>query len=60
MDDFYSGFHVAMQRALAVTVLLLVLCAAFFIIAIVICAGVNQRRGQRVAGEWEARLDDTH
>lgn len=29
------------------------LCAAFFIIAIFICLGVNQQRGQQAARDWE-------
>ncbi|MFC3282738.1 MFS transporter [Litchfieldella rifensis] len=33
----------------------ILLCAALFIIAILICLAVNQARGQRVAEEWEAR-----
>ncbi|WP_242520765.1 MFS transporter [Halomonas litopenaei] len=35
----------------------ILLCAAFFIIAIILCAGVNQRRGQQVAGDWEAKRE---
>lgn len=30
------------------------ICAVFFIIAILICLGVNQQRGQQAAGDWES------
>lgn len=33
----------------------ILLCAALFIIAILICLAVDQARGQRAAAEWEAR-----
>ncbi|WP_290906067.1 MFS transporter [Halomonas sp.] len=33
----------------------ILLCAALFIVAILICLGVDQTRGQRAAAEWEAR-----
>ncbi len=33
----------------------ILLCAALFIVAILICLGVDQARGQRAAAEWEAR-----
>ncbi|MEQ4539563.1 MFS transporter [Halomonas desiderata] len=33
----------------------ILLCAALFIVAMLICLAVNQARGQRAAAEWEAR-----
>ncbi|UYG07398.1 MFS transporter [Halomonas sp. M4R1S46] len=33
----------------------ILLCAALFIVAILICLGVNQARGQQAARDWEAR-----
>ncbi|SFU67891.1 MFS transporter [Halomonas korlensis] len=33
----------------------ILLCAALFILAIVICLGVDQARGQQAARDWEAR-----
>ncbi len=33
----------------------ILLCAALFVTAILICLGVDQARGQRAAAEWEAR-----
>ncbi|MEQ5803115.1 MFS transporter [Halomonas sp. H10-9-1] len=33
----------------------ILLCAALFIIAILVCLAVDQARGQRAAAEWEAR-----
>jgi MFS transporter, UMF1 family len=33
----------------------ILLCAALFIVAILICLAVDQARGQRAAAEWEAR-----
>jgi UMF1 family MFS transporter len=33
----------------------ILLCAVLFILAIVICLGVDQARGQQAARDWEAR-----
>lgn len=37
----------------------ILLCAALFIVAIVICLAVNQARGQRVASDWERHHGET-